>query len=187
MKRKGKVRPITQLGEPVLRAKAHPVRDFLTADFQRFIDDMIVTMRKARGVGIAANQVGVSRRVFIVAPEPSSRYPNAPRMPPVAMINPRLVKHSKEQVSDWEGCLSIPGLRARVPRYQKIEIEFTDRQGQRLRGKLSGFVARIFQHEFDHINGHVYLDRVRDRRTFMTEREYQKMMTSGRPVRQSTS
>ena len=112
-----------------------------------------------------------------MAPEPSIRYPNAPRMAPVAMINPVLVKHSKKRVTDWEGCLSIPGLRGRVPRYHSLEIEFTTRDGRRLRGKLSGFVARIFQHEFDHINGRVYVDRVQDTRTFMTESEFRKMMS----------
>lgn len=136
---------------------------------------MIATMKKAQGVGIAAPQVGVGLQLFIVAPEPSVRYPKAPRMAPVAMINPKLVKHSKTMVTDWEGCLSIPGLRARVPRYQKIEIEFTARDGRRLRAELTGFIARIFQHEFDHIQGRVYLDRVRDTRTFMTESEFRKL------------
>jgi peptide deformylase len=136
---------------------------------------MIATMKKAQGVGIAAPQVGVGLRMFIVAPEPSVRYPKAPQMAPVAMINPKLVKHSKKMVTDWEGCLSIPGLRARVPRWHSVEIEFTARDGQRLRAELSGFIARIFQHEFDHINGHVYLDRVCDTRTFMTESEFRKL------------
>ena len=167
----------------------------------RLIDDMIVTMKKAKGVGIAAPQVNVGLRLFIIAPEPSIRYgrwdprkyrgafsaalghatgivdegPKAPKMSPVAMINPRLVHHSKKMVTDWEGCLSIPGLRARVPRYRSIVIEFTARDGRRLRGKLTGFVARIFQHEFDHINGMVYVDRVKDTRTFMTEAEFRKL------------
>jgi peptide deformylase len=138
---------------------------------------MIVTMKRAKGVGIAAPQIAVGIRLFIVAPQPSIRYPKAPRMAPVAMINPVLVKHSKKMVTDWEGCLSIPGLRARVPRYHSLEIEFTARDGRRLRGKLSGFVARIFQHEFDHINGRVYVDRVQDTKTFMTESEFRKMMS----------
>src|ERR1700690_3694219 len=104
---------------------------------------MIERIKKARGGGIAGPQGGVGLRLFIVAPEPSVRYPKAPRMAPVTMINPVLVKHSKKTVTDWEGCLSVPGLRARVPRYQTIEIEFTARDGRRPRGKLSGFVARI--------------------------------------------
>jgi peptide deformylase len=174
---KAKVLRITQLGEPVLRKISKAVSLPLSKARGRFIDDMIVTMKKAKGVGIAAPQVNVGVRMFVVAPEPSARYPKSPKLPPVAMINPILVEHSKKMVTDWEGCLSIPGLRGRVPRYQTIEIEFTDRQGRRLRGKLSGFVARIFQHEFDHINGMVYIDRVKDTRTFMTETEYRKMMS----------
>jgi len=134
--------------------------------------NMIATMKKAQGVGIAANQVGKDLQLFIVAPEPSVRYPKAPRQPPVAMINPKLVRKSKVMETDWEGCLSIPGIRGRVPRHKNIAIEFTGIDGKRYQGKLSGFVARIFQHEFDHINGFVFLDRVVDTRTLMTESEY---------------
>lgn len=168
---------ITQLGHPVLRHVSKPVPLPLSKAHNRLIDDMMATMKKAKGVGIAAPQVGVGLRLFIIAPEPSARYPNALRMPPVAMINPVLMKHSKKMVTDWEGCLSIPGLRGRVPRYQSVDIEFSARDGRRLRGKLSGFVARIFQHEFDHINGMVYVDRVKDTRTFMTESEFRKRVT----------
>jgi peptide deformylase len=165
--------PITQLGEKVLRTPAKMVRN--PKDVRTLAAQMLATMRQARGVGIAANQVGAGLRLFIVAPEPSERYPHAPRLPPILMINPRLINHSKKRVTDWEGCLSIPGMRARVPRWQRIEIEFTTLQGERLRAELTGFVARIFQHEFDHINGRVFLDRVEDTRTFMVESEYQKM------------
>jgi peptide deformylase len=172
---KANILRITQLGEPVLRQRAKPVRLPLSRTRDHFIDEMIATMKKAKGVGIAAPQVNASLRLFIVAPEPSVRYPKAPRMAPVAMLNPVWVRHSRKRVTDWEGCLSIPGLRARVPRYETIEIEFTARDGRRLRGTLKGFVARIFQHEFDHINGHVYLDRVKDLRTFMTESEFRKL------------
>jgi peptide deformylase len=172
-----RILPITQLGQPVLRHVCAAVRHPTSKDIQSLIEDMIVAMKKAKGVGIAANQVGVGKKLFIVAPEPSVRYPKAPKMAPVAMLNPTLVKHSKKMVTDWEGCLSIPGLRARVPRYQAIEIEYTDRQGDRLRAELTGFIARIFQHEFDHINGMVYLDRVTDTRTFMMESEFRKLWT----------
>jgi peptide deformylase len=171
-----KVRTITQLGRPVLRQISKPVPLPLSRAHERLIDDMMLTMKKAKGVGIAAPQVGVGLRLFIVAPEPSARYPHSPRMAPVVMINPRLVKRSKKMVTDWEGCLSIPGLRGRVPRHHAIEIEFTARDGRRLRAELTGFIARIFQHEFDHINGQVYIDRVIDTRTFMTEAEFRTLM-----------
>jgi peptide deformylase len=166
---------ITQLGEPVLRRASKNLPLPLSRAHHRLIDDMIITMKRAKGVGIAAPQVGVGLNLFIVAPEPSVRYPKAPRMAPVAMINPKVVRHSSKTVTDWEGCLSIPGLRGRVPRYHALEIEFTARDGRRLRGKLTGFVARIFQHEYDHICGRVYLDRVNDTRTFMTEAQYRKL------------
>jgi peptide deformylase len=165
---------ITQLGQPVLRRKAPPVSKKALGKLRPLIKDMLQTMHKARGVGIAAPQVGKSLRLFIVAPQPSVRYPHAPRMKPVAMINPRLIKHSGAMNSGWEGCLSIPGIRGQVPRYTKIHIEFTSETGDLRKAVLTGFVARIFQHEFDHINGHVFLDRVRNTRTLMTEREYRK-------------
>jgi len=176
MKQKGRVLRITQLGEPVLRRASKNVPVPLSRAHDRLIDDMIATMKKAKGVGIAAPQVGEGLNLFIVAPEPSARYPKAPRMPPVAMINPKLVKRSIKMVTDWEGCLSIPGLRGRVPRHHAVEVEFTARDGRRQRAEMTGFIARIFQHEFDHINGRVYMDRVKDTRTFMTESQYRKLL-----------
>ena len=175
--KKGRLLPITQLGQPVLRHISKSVPWPLSKTHDRLIDDMIATMKKAKGVGIAAPQVGLGLRLFIVAPEPSVRYPHSPRMAPVAMLNPVLVRHSKRMVTDWEGCLSIPGLRGRVPRYHSVEIEFTAREGRRLRAEMTGFIARIFQHEFDHINGRVYIDRVKDTRTLMTEQEFRRALT----------
>ena len=127
---KNKILSITQLGQPVLRQRAQTVPKAAFVPLQGFIDAMIATMKKADGVGIAANQVGVGTRVFIVAPSPNSRYPNAPDRPPVAMINPRLVAHSKETIEDWEGCLSIPGIRGIVPRYKWVDIAYTTRDGK---------------------------------------------------------
>jgi peptide deformylase len=174
--RQPKVLRITQLGESVLRKRTKPVADPTSPESRQIVLDMIVTMKKAQGVGIAANQVNLGLQVFIIAPEPSARYPNAPQQPPVAMFNPKLISHSKAMVTDWEGCLSIPGLRAKVPRYKTVKIQFTGLDGKHYRAQLTDFVARIFQHEFDHICGHVYLDRVRDTRTFMMESEYTKLL-----------
>jgi peptide deformylase len=136
---------------------------------------MIRTMRKARGVGIAAPQVGKSLRLFIVASHPNPRYPKAPAMLPLPMINPELLWHSKETVTEWEGCLSIPGLRGQVPRYRRIKVRYVTANGDSKTAVLKDFVARIFQHEFDHVNGLVFLDRVRDSRTFLTESQYRKL------------
>ena len=170
---KPRVLPITQIGNPILRERSVALSKLTPAD-QRLIDDMIATMKKTQGVGIAAPQVGVSKRIFIVAPTPSVRYPKSPLLPPIALINPRLLKHSASVETNWEGCLSIPGIRGRVPRWRSVEIEFITREGRKVRARLKGFVARIFQHEFDHINGMVFLDRVKDTRTLTTEREYRK-------------
>jgi peptide deformylase len=174
-KRSSKILRITQLGEPVLRARSKRVAKPTAAETQLLIADMLVTMKKAQGVGIAAPQVNVGLQLFIVAPEPSSRYPNAPQIPPVPMINPKLVRHSRATISDWEGCLSIPGIRGKVPRYQWVDVQFTATDGKRLQARLTDFVARIFQHEFDHICGQVFLDRVADTRTLMVESEYRKL------------
>lgn len=174
---KPSVMTITQLGNPVLRKTLKAIPKPSSAVVKKLAIDMILTMKKAQGVGIAANQVGVDQRIFIVAPEPSVRYPHAPRQPPIAMINPAIVSKSKKMQTDWEGCLSIPGIRGRVPRHYELAIEFTGLDGQRYQGKLKGFIARIFQHELDHINGMVYLDRVVDTRTLMTEIEYRRALT----------
>ncbi|HVO33638.1 MAG TPA: peptide deformylase [Elusimicrobiota bacterium] len=172
---KTRILPITQLGNPILRRSLKRVPRDRLAKLAPVIRDMIATMKKAQGVGIAANQVGIDQRLFIVAPQPSVRYPRSPSWPPLAMVNPKLLRASSSEEIGWEGCLSIPGIRARVPRRRWVEVEFTTSDGEARRAKLSGFVARIFQHEFDHINGHVYLDRVRDPRTFMTESEYRRL------------
>jgi peptide deformylase len=165
---------IAQLGDPVLRQAAQPIYDIQDEGVQRLIDDMAATLIQSNGVGIAAPQVSASQRIFIVASRPNPRYPSAPEMEPVPMINPRLVSHADEIVKDWEGCLSIPGIRGLVPRYQAIEVEYTDRIGKLHRQELTDFVARIFQHELDHLDGVVFLDRLETVKDIITDQEYLK-------------
>lgn len=167
---------IAQLGDPVLRRKAGPIYNVYEDRIQHLIDNLIATVIDTHGVGIAAPQVGESDRLFIVASHPNSRYPSAPEMEPTAMINPRILTHSEEIVKDWEGCLSIPGIRGLVPRYQAIEIDYIDRDGKKQIQQLTGFVARIFQHESDHLDGIVFLDRLESTQDIMTEQEYQKQV-----------
>ena len=167
---------IIQLGNPILRQKAEFVKQVKSDNIQKMIDDLLTTVSDANGVGIAAPQVAVGYRVFIVASRPNLRYPNAPLMEPTAMINPKIVAHSDETVKDWEGCLSIPGIRGLVPRYQKIEVEYIDRKGNLVNQQLTDFVARIFQHEYDHFEGLVFLDRVESTFDIVTEQEYQNLM-----------
>ena len=165
---------IIQLGDPILRSVAQMVENTQERSIQKLIDDLIATVGHAFGVGIAAPQVAISYRLFIVASRPNPRYPKAPVMEPTAMINPRIIGHSTEIIKGWEGCLSIPGIRGLVPRYQAIEVEYTDRDGKLQKQELTDFVARIFQHEYDHLDGIVFLDRLESTQDIITEQEYQK-------------
>ncbi|MEM9923934.1 MAG: peptide deformylase [Cyanobacteria bacterium P01_D01_bin.50] len=167
---------IIQLGNPILRQKAEFVEDVCSPRIQELIDDLLVTVADANGVGIAAPQVAVGYRIFIVASRPNLRYPHAPFMEPTAMINPRIIDFSDEIVKDWEGCLSVPGIRGLVPRYRSIQVEYTDRNGNLQQQEFTDFVARIFQHEYDHFEGFVFLDRVESTVDIYTEEEYQKLI-----------
>lgn len=167
---------VIQLGNPILRTEAQSIQDIQSVQIQTLIDDLIATAIQTNGVGIAAPQVSASHRLFIVASRPNLRYPNAPTMEPMAVINPVMTAHSDEVVKDWEGCLSIPGIRALVPRYRAIAVEYTDRTGKVQKQELTDFVARIFQHELDHLNGRVFLDRVENTFDIVTEQEYLKQI-----------
>jgi peptide deformylase len=165
---------ISQLGDPALRQIAQPIYNIQADWVQTLIDRLMETLVRSNGVGIAAPQVAEAYRLLIVASRPNPRYPNAPEMEPTVMVNPRLVDHSSDVAKDWEGCLSVPGIRGLVPRYRAIEIEYTDRQGKLQRQTLTDFVARIFQHEFDHLNGKVFLDRLESVQDIITDQEYLK-------------
>lgn len=166
--------PILQLGADLLRQQSLPVDDFAGAEFHRLIETLQVTMLEAGGVGIAAPQLGVSQQVLIIASRPTSRYPRAPEMLPTLMINPRFEVLDNTLEKDWEGCLSVPGIRALVPRYRAIRVHYQNRQGECCDMGLCDFPARVFQHEYDHLQGLVYLDRVEDNRDIVSETEFFK-------------
>lgn len=167
---------IIKLGNPVLRQQSQVIENIKDEKMQLLIDELLTTVITANGVGIAAPQIAQSYRLFIVASRPNARYPYAPEMQPTAMINPRIIAHSQEIVKDWEGCLSVPGIRGLVPRYQSITVEYTDRFGNLQQQELTDFVARIFQHEYDHLDGLVFLDRVENPQDLISEEEYQKIV-----------
>jgi len=171
------VRAIAQIGNPVLRQQAQAVHEIQDQQLQQLIEDLILTAKNSNGVGIAAPQVSASCRLFIVASRPNIRYPNAPTMEPIAMINPRIVAHTSEIVKGWEGCLSVPNVRGLVPRHKTITVEYCDRTGQPQQQELTDFVARIFQHELDHLDGILFPDRVESEQDLFTEAEYQKVIT----------
>jgi peptide deformylase len=166
---------VIELGNPILRQIAQPILDVQNDRLQQLIDDLLVTVKQANGVGIAAPQTARSLRLFIVASRPNPRYTTAPTMEPTAMINPRILSHASEVVKGWEGCLSVPGIRGFVPRYAAIEVEYTGRDGKLYQQKLEGFIARIFQHELDHLDGKVFLDRVKSTEDLITEHEFQQL------------
>lgn len=167
---------VVQLGNPILRRHAQPIEKIREEAVQQLINDLIDLAHKTNAVGIAAPQVGESQRLLVIASRPNLRYPQAPQMSPTAMINPIIINHSEETIKDWEGCLSIPGIRGLVPRYQEIEVEYTCPEGKIQRRLLIDFVARIFQHEYDHLEGKVFLDRVEQMTEIMTEDEYQRQI-----------
>ena len=168
---------IARLGHPQIRSVAKPVREeeLRTADVQRLIDDMVETMRQAKGVGIAAPQVQVSRRIIAIEVSPKNpRYPGNTGVPLTIVVNPSLVEHRKETLEDWEGCLSVPDLRGVVPRYEWVRVTGVDREGRPVQYEADGFFARVFQHEIDHLNGKVFLDRLLDLQTLTHLREYEQ-------------
>ena len=166
------LRQIALLGNPVLRTPAQAVTFPLAGEVRSLIDDMMATMREADGVGIAAPQVYQPLAIFIVAPRPNPRYPEAVEEPPIVAINPEIVERSPEMVRGWEGCLSIPGLRGEVPRHRRILARYQDVHGAHVVRAFEDFPARIFQHEDDHLRGVVFLDRMDDLRALACEREY---------------
>lgn len=168
--------PIAKLGEPILRDKAKPVVQ-LDPSILKLVDCLIATAIANQGVGIAAPQISQPYRVFIMASHPSDRYPHAPTMSPRAMINPRILAHGAETVKDWEGCLSVPNTRGLVPRYRQIEVEYINKKGETVQMVLTDFVARIFQHELDHLDGIVFTDRIIDSKDLYTEAEYQQLIS----------
>ncbi len=169
---------ISQLGDSALRQIAQPINNVHESWVQTLINNLMTTLVKSNGVGIAAPQVSAPYQLIIVASRPNLRYPNAPTMLPTVMINPRSLTHSQEMAKDWEGCLSVPGIRGLVPRYRAIAIEYTAPDGTMQQQELTDFVARIFQHEFDHLNGLVFLDRVESTQELVTEQEYLKRIVS---------
>jgi peptide deformylase len=169
---------IAQLGASILRQKARSIDDFADPKFQQLIAVMQSAMLEGNGVGIAAPQLGESWQIIIVDSRPTARYPHAPEISPMVMVNPSFDIVDAQQHKDWEGCLSIPGIRALVPRYRSVVVAYQDPQGQHCQLQLEDFPARVFQHEYDHLLGMVFLDRVEDNIDIISESEFFKRMAA---------
>jgi peptide deformylase len=171
---------IAQLGHSVLRERAAPVSDVQDTVVQELIDDMMATVAEAQGVGLAAPQVYQSKRIFIIASQPNARYPDAPQMQPTAMLNPEIVSLSDKIEKDWEGCLSIPGIRGLVPRHHSLKLKYLTRDGRQVTEEFTGFIACIIQHEIDHLEGIFFLDRMENNREIVSEKEYLRIIREQR-------
>jgi len=170
---------VARMGHPVLRRRARVLEksEVKSTAVQRLIDDMIETMHEYHGVGLAAPQVHESLRLFVAAIDPAPE--NGPEddeqdereTPPIAIINPEIIVVGADVVEDWEGCLSIPDIRGRVPRARGITVRGMDRKGDRLEIHAQGFPARVIQHEADHLDGVLFFDRMKtfDSLTFLDE------------------
>jgi peptide deformylase len=174
------IRPIVRLGHPALRTPAKPVAPAAAGspEMQALIDDMVETMRAAEGVGLAAPQVGVGLQLFVYEAAADERSPDE-AIPLRVVVNPMLTPQPGEMVEDWEGCLSIPDLRGLVPRHPAVRVRGLDRQGQPLDLLVKGFEARIVQHEHDHLNGVIFLDRMRDFQSLAFYAEWEEFMAEG--------
>jgi len=180
-----KTLPIAQLGANIIREIAKPVKKVESKEIQLLIDNLLLTCNNANGMGIAAPQVYQSKRIFIISSQPNERYPYAPNMKPTALINPEIIWHSENTNKDWEGCLSLPGIRGLVPRYTEINVSYNNREGKKIISKYQGFIARIFQHELDHLNGIVFIDRVESTLDIVMEKEFQLNISSLKFINQN--
>lgn len=165
---------VARLGHPILRQVAARVTaaELQRPEIQRLIDDMVDTMVEYDGVGLAAPQVHVSKQIAVYAVDRNPRYPQAPSIPLTVLVNPQLTPLGEEQEEDWEGCLSVPDLRGRVPRHTRVRVDALDRQGKKIEFVAAGFHARVVQHETDHLLGKVYLDRMRSLESLAFVREF---------------
>lgn len=170
---------VARLGNPVLRRGAEPLPpdQIGSPQLQKLIDDMIETMKEYDGVGLASVQVHEPKHIAILEVEANPRYPQKPRVALSVLLNLRIAPLSEEKEEDWEGCLSIPELRGKVPRYKTIEVQALDRSGKELNFVASDFHARVIQHEWDHLNGKVFLDRMQGLSSLTYLREFARYWT----------
>ena len=155
-------REVLRMGHPVLREKAKPIEKLGTPELRALVADMKDTMAAKNGAGLAAPQIGVSQRVVIFGVDKNPRYPDAEEVPFTVLVNPKITLLTREVESDWEGCLSVPGLRGVVPRYTKLRYTGTDEEGNAIDRVAEGFHARVVQHECDHLDGILYPQRMPD-------------------------
>ena len=160
------VRKILKMGDPRLREVSQPVSPIDPQALAPLLNDMWETMAAARGAGLAAPQIGIMQRIVIFGYQQNPRYPDAPPVPETVLINPLVTPLGEEREDGWEGCLSVPGLRGLVPRYKHVRYSGYDQRGEPFEREVTGFHARVVQHECDHLDGILYPQRIEDLRSF---------------------
>lgn len=165
------VKEVLKMGHPLLQRVAKPVTEFNTPELEMLIADMLDTMHALDGAGLAAPQIGVSRRIVIFEVAANPRYPDVETVPRTVLINPEITPLDEDREAGWEGCLSVPGMRGLVPRYARIRYRGFDQAGQPIEREVSHFHARVAQHEVDHLDGILYPQRIKDMRYFGFESE----------------
>jgi peptide deformylase len=156
------IRPVLRMGDPRLLERSRPVEAFGTSDLRELIGDMRDTMAHLSGAGLAAPQIGVPMRVVIFGVKANPRYPDAEEVPDTVLINPVVRPIGKDIEDGWEGCLSVPGMRGVVPRWQRVHYRGFDEKGEPIDRIAEGFHARVVQHECDHLDGILYPMRIED-------------------------
>ena len=174
---------VARLGHPVIRTAAYPVDPsaITKPEFQRLLEDMVETMREYSGVGLAAPQVHLPLQIAVLEVENHPRYPEMPKVPLSFLINPVVTVTDTSKVDEWEGCLSIPDMRGRVPRFKQLKVTGLGRHGEPLDFVANDFHARVIQHEADHLKGEVYLDRMPDMKSLGHLLEWQRFMLAPPP------
>lgn len=169
---------IVRLGHPVLRTPAEevPREEIASEEVRRLVDDLVETMRAAGSVGLSAPQVAVPRQVFVYEVRPGSEVPGGP-VPLRVVVNPMIQAQPGRLVHDWEGCTSVPGLRGLVPRVPEVRVRGFDLDGEALDFEADGLEARIVQHEVDHLNGVLFLDRMRDLKSLAFTEEWERYLS----------
>lgn len=153
---------ILRIGNPLLRQKSDLVDTVVSEDTRQVVDQMLITMKEANGAGLAAPQIGIPKRIIVFGIEQNPRYPDAESVPLTVLINPVFSILDSEEEAAWEGCLSIPGMRGKVFRAREIEYKGYSPDGELIERTATGFHARVFLHEYDHLEGILYVDKIRD-------------------------
>ena len=166
---------ILEIGDKRLWKNSKVVKNSNSKEILDLAKKLIKICKKTNGVGISAPQVGKNIDLFIIWSKPNKRYPKAPKFGPEVVINPKILSESKKEVKEFEGCLSVPGIRAKVMRHKEIKVSYTNLGGIIIKQKFSNFIARIFQHEFDHLRGALILDRAKSKDIF-SKKEFEKII-----------